>query len=146
MAQFSFRSGPSELQQEGPRVRIIISAPREEIDEGRAVGLDYPDPISVVALVDTGASLTVINPELAQSYRLRQTGFAKVSAVGSLGDYPRYAACIKFVGNNLKGFEIIPVVGCKLPQQSISCLIGRDLMRRWKFTYDGRTGEFTITD
>ena len=146
MGQISSHSGPNDLQQEGPRVRIIISAPREEIDDGRAVGLDYPDPISVLALVDTGASLTVINPELAQSCKLRQTGFAKVSAVGNQGDYPRYAACIKFVDDNLRGFEIIPVVGCKLPQQSISCLIGRDLMRRWKFTYDGRTGEFSITD
>jgi len=145
MGQVSFRSGPGDLQQEGPRVRIIISAPREEIDEGRAVGLEYPDPINVVALVDTGASLTVINPELARSCKLRQTGFAKVSAAGNQGLYPRYAACIKFV-DNLKGFDVIPVVGCKLPQQSISCLIGRDLMHRWRFTYDGRTGEFSILD
>src|ERR1035438_3238753 len=97
MGQISSHSGPNDLQQEGPRVRIIISAPREEIDDGRAVGLDYPDPISVLALVDTGASLTVINPELAQSCKLRQTGFAKVSAVGNQGDYPRYADRSKFV-------------------------------------------------
>src|ERR1035438_9885158 len=146
MGQASFRIGPSDLQQEGPRVRILISALREEINEGRSLGLEYPAPIRVKALVDTGASLTVINPELAQSCKLKHTGFVKVSAAGNLGAYPQYAACIKFADDNLKGIEVIPVVGCKLPQQSISCLIGRDLMRRWKFTYDGRTGEFTITD
>ena len=146
MGQVSYRMGPNELQQEGPCIRILISALREEVVEGRAVGLEYPDPISVVALVDTGASLTVINPELVQSCKLKHTGFVKVSAVGNQGAYPQYAACIEFVGDKLKGFEVIPVVGCKLPQQSISCLIGRDLMRRWKFAYDGRTGEFSILD
>ena len=139
-------SSASELQQEGPRIRISISAPQEEIEIGGAFAIEYPEPLSVVALIDTGASLTVINPELVQSCRLTQTGFTKISSAGNIGDFPTFAAHIEFPGHNLRGFEIIPVVACKLPQQSISCLIGRDILRRWRFTYNGRTGEVSVMD
>ena len=146
MVPVSISHSPDELQQEGPRLRILISAPQVEIHEGRSLGLEYPEPLSLSALIDTGSSLTVVNPQVAQTCKLRQTGFVELSAAGSLGRYPQFAARISFLGTDLKAFEVIPVVGCPLPRQQISCLIGRDLMRRWKFTYDGRTGEFTITD
>lgn len=146
MGRYLSSNSSAELQQEGPRIRISISAPEEEIEIGRAFAIVYPDPLSIVALVDTGASLTVINPELVQSCRLSQTGFTKISSAGSIGDFPTYAAHIEFPGYNLRGFEIIPVVACRLPQQSISCLIGRDVLRRWIFTYNGRTGEFAVAD
>lgn len=146
MGQFSARLDTGELQREGPRIRIVISAPQEEIEIGSAFAIQYPEPFSIFALIDTGASLTVINPELAQSCKLAQTGFTKVSSAGRIDDYPTYAARIQFIGTTLRGFEVIPVVGCRLPQQAISCLIGRDILRRWKFTYDGRSGEFTAND
>ena len=146
MGRYSSSSSTAELQQEGPRIRISISAPQEEIEIGRAFAIEYPEPLSILALIDTGASLTVINPELVQSCRLSQTGFTKISSAGNVGDYPTYAARIEFPGQDLRGFDIIPVVGCKLPQQSISCLIGRDILRRWTLTYNGRTGEVTVAD
>jgi predicted aspartyl protease len=135
-----------ELQKEGLRLRINISAPQMHMREDELAGLEY-GVLNVTALIDTGAARTVINPEVAETCRLRQTGNIYMTAVASgPRPYPEYAASIGFPGIGLKTFETIPVVGCKLPQQSISCLIGRDLMRRWKFTYDGGTGEFTITD
>src|SRR5215469_7081628 len=127
MGKYFSSTSTVELQQEGPRIRISLSAPQEEIEIGIAFAIEYPEPRSILALIDTGASLTVINPELVQSCRLSQTGFTKISSAGNVGDYPTYAARIEFPGQNLRGFEIIPVVGWKLPQQSISCLIGRDI-------------------
>jgi len=47
-------SSPAELLQQGPLIDILISATRFELDEGRAVGLDFPD-WKVRALIDTGA-------------------------------------------------------------------------------------------
>jgi predicted aspartyl protease len=146
MGKYLSSTSTAELQQEGPRIRISISAPEEEIEIGRAFAIEYPEPLSVSALIDTGASLTVINPEIVQSCRLSQTGFTKISSAGNMGDFPTFAAHIEFPSHNLRGFEIIPVVACSLPQQSISCLIGRDILRRWMFTYNGRTGEFVVTD
>jgi predicted aspartyl protease len=98
------------------------------------------------ALIDTGSSLTVVNPQVAATWKLRHTGFVEVSAAGNKGRYRQYAAKISFPGTALKGFDVIPVVACPLPGQPISCLIGRDLLRRWQFTYNGRTGEYTVSD
>jgi len=98
------------------------------------------------ALVDTGASLTVVNPEVAATWKLRHTGFVQVSAAGHTERYPQYAARMTFPGTRLKVYEVIPVVACKLPGQPISCLIGRDVLRRWQFSYNGPTGEYSISE
>jgi predicted aspartyl protease len=147
MTVVSLPDSSTELLQHGPRIRISISAPQMEIEEGRAVGLDYPPPLLLTALIDTGSSLTVLNPEVAVSCKLRPTGIAKVSAAGAVGRWVEYAATISFPDHGLKRFELIRVVGCPLPlQERSSCLIGRDLLRRWFFSYDGKTGNCTIEE
>ena len=71
----------------------------------------------------------------------------QVSAAGAIGRYVTYAAMIGFPDTDLKRVELIRVIGCPLPlQQMWSCLIGRDLMRRWFFSYDGKTGNCTIRE
>jgi hypothetical protein len=120
MALVSIFHNPSELQQEGPRLSIDISAPDVEVQEGRSLGLEYPNPLSLSgALIDTGSSLTVVNPQVAVTCKLRQTGFVELSAAGSLGRYPQFAAKISFPGTDLKAFAVIPVVACPLPRQKI---------------------------
>lgn len=137
---------PTTLQQDGPRIYVSISTTPFELKEGRAVGLDFPEPIQITALLDTGASITVINPQLAQTCKLRQTGFAELLAAGSSGRYPEHAAAISFPRYGLRGFEAIKVVACPIVRQPYSCLIGRDVMSRWALTYDGVGGHVTITE
>lgn len=136
---------PSSLLQQGPHIEILISATRLEVDEGRAAGLEFPD-MSVRALIDTGASLTVINPQIAARCKLRQTGRQKINAVGGeAGEHPEYAAAISFPGSELPSLDTTRVVACPIIRQPFfSCLIGRDIMRKWLFKYDGRTGEIEI--
>ena|SRR5215831_1188229 len=124
-----------------------VSATRAEIEEGKAVGLDFPE-LSVRALIDTGAALTIINPQIAVICRLRQTDRNRIIAVGGeAGEYPAHAAAISFPGTELPGFDVIRVVACPIIRQPFfSCLIGRDILQKWLFTYDGRTGEVEIRD
>jgi predicted aspartyl protease len=136
----------NELQQDGPCIVVAISAPRFEIEEGRSVGLEYPEPYRVRALIDTGASVTVINPQLVRTCKLRHTGFAEIVAAGGSGRYQELAAAISFPETDLSGIDLIRVVACPIVRQPVSCLIGRDILRRWTFTYDGTTGQFEIKD
>lgn len=131
-------------QQEGPCIFVSILTTSLELREGRAVGLEYPEPLRVRALIDTGASITVINPQVAQTCKLRLTGFANLLAAGSAGRYPEHAAAIVFPDSDLKGFDAIKVVACPIVRQPYSCLIGRDILSRWVLTYDGRKGKMTI--
>jgi hypothetical protein len=137
---------PTELILQGPHIAILISATRLEVEEGRPLGLEFPE-LPVHALIDTGASLTVINPEIAKTCKLKQTGHQMINAVGGkAGEYPAYAAAISFPGTNLPSLDATRVVACPIIRQPFfSCLIGRDIMRKWLLSYDGRTGEVEIT-
>jgi len=136
---------PTSLLQQGPHIEILLSATRHEVEEGRNVGLEFPD-MSVRALIDTGASLTIINPQIAATCKLRQTGRQKINAVGgTVGEHPEYAAAISFPRSELPSLDTIRVVACPIIRQPFfSCLIGRDILRKWLLKYDGRSGEIEI--
>jgi hypothetical protein len=132
------------LQRDGPCIRIEISAPSFDLEEGLAVGLAFPAPFGINAVIDTGASLTVVNPEVAATCKLRATGFVTVASVEKFGKYPQHAARFRFPGSNLREFDGIPVVACKISKQPYACLIGRDILRYWRLTYDGARGTVLI--
>lgn len=135
---------PSALEKDGPNIRIEISAPSFDFKEGIDVGLDFRQ-LAINAVIDTGASVTVVNPEVAATCKLRATGFVTVASVEKFGRYPQHAAWIKFPGTALKDFDGIPVVACKISQQPYSCLIGRDILRHWILTYNG-SGSVSIQE
>jgi predicted aspartyl protease len=140
-----WRRNPNKLLSEGLHIEILISTTRPEIAEGRAIGLEYRE-LPVHALIDTGASLTVINPQIATTCKLLQTDWCRITTVGSLaGSYPAYAAAISFPGTDLPGFDVIRVVACPIiEQRHFSCLIGRDILQKWLLTYDGPNGQLEI--
>lgn len=137
---------PEEFRRFGPTMRIAISNPTMELTEGEVVGLQFPEPLVIKALIDTGASVTVVNPEVAVNQKLRYTGPALLAAAGSTGTYKEYAAAIRFPGKTLKPFDPIRVVACPIMHQPISCLIGRDILERWLLTYDGRAAKVRIEE
>jgi len=96
-------------------------------NEGKLVGLEFPSPLGINAVIDTGASMTVVNPEVAATCKLRATGFATVASIEKTGKYPQHAAWIRFPGTNLSDLDGIPVIACKMSKQPYSCLIGRDI-------------------
>jgi hypothetical protein len=136
---------PSALQKDGPRIPIEISAPQSYIKEESVLGFEFPPPFRITAVLDTAASLTVVNPEVIEKCKLRHTGFATVVSVEKKGRYRQHAAWIRFPGAPLRDFDDIPVVACRITQQPYACLIGRDILRNWLFTYDG-SGTVTIEE
>lgn len=140
------KTSPAELQQNGPILKVLISHTQPELVEGQSFGLEFPDSRPFNALIDTGAAVTIINPQLADTYKLKYTGMEKVTAVGITRQYPGYAAAISFPERNLMGFDVIRIIACPLASPAMSCLIGRDILRYWDFTYNGESGEVTIRD
>jgi predicted aspartyl protease len=141
-----WRPNPSTLLLQGPVIEIVVSTTRPELEEGRAIGLEYPE-LPMRALIDTGAALTIINPQIATTCKLLQTDWNKITAVGGVeGEYPAYAAAISFPGTELPRFDVIRVVACPIIKQPFfSCLIGRDILRKWLLQYDGPSRSFEIT-
>lgn len=96
---------------------------------------------SINALIDTGASISGITLNLARQLGLIQTGFQNVSSVHDNKPCPVYFAQIIF---NWGASIQIPLVGLEL--KNIDCLIGRDVLMNWHFTYNGKNGTITICD
>jgi len=137
---------PSRLQAVGPVIKVTIGNTAFELAEAKAVGLEFPDPLPFSAVIDTGAAVTIINPQLAETFKLKYTGPARISAVGNVGQYRAYAASIAFPDDKLKSFDVVRVIASPLAHMEVSCLIGRDILRHWEFTYNGESGEVTIRD
>jgi hypothetical protein len=140
-----WRPTPRRLALEGPVIDILISAPLPEMEAGRAIGLDFKQ-LQIKALIDTGAALTVINPQVASTCKLPQTDWSRIATVGGGGGvYPGYAAAISFPGTHLPSLKVVRVVASHIMGQPFfSCLIGRDILRNWLLVYDGPNGELEI--
>ncbi len=57
-----------------------------------------------------------------------------------------YVASIHFPSIKMATIEIIQVLCCELPEQPVQCLIGRDILARWLFIYNGKIGEWSIEE
>jgi predicted aspartyl protease len=142
--KFTYARG--DLRRSGPKIRVTISQPLSALAAAKQAGVGVKGPFTVTALIDTGASRTVITPQLAATCGLRQTGLARISSAGHITDRPEYAGAIHFPDQELKGFDPVSLVACPLPEQDVACLLGRDVLERWNLTYDGRSGFVEIEE
>jgi hypothetical protein len=129
-----------DLLRRGPTIRIQIGNPSD------------PSKAAIVhALIDTGAAFSAINPQLSQSVQLIQRGTKRIRVPGNrkledVKEYPEFAASVGFPDGELRGLRVHGVVACPVFEREFSCLIGRDILQRWEFTYNGPLGQFRIVD
>lgn len=131
---------PVVLNQMGAFIKVTITHPRIIQEDFKQQGKSAPT-VNVSALIDTGASGTVITPRVADQLGLVHTGFQKVSSVQDEQQRPVYYGFIIFPWGSGKE---IPIVSC--PLKNFDCLIGRDILSHWHFTYNGPDGSVVICD
>ena len=129
------------LNRMGPFVKpVTITHPRisQELIEKRGENVLAK---SVRALIDTGASISIISQQVADELDLVQTGYQNVSSVQDEQLQPVYYGLIMFPWG--RGIEV-PIISC--PLKNFDCLIGRDVLAHWHFTYNGPDGSIVICD
>jgi len=57
-----------------------------------------------------------------------------------------YVASIQFANSKFATIEAIAVSCCELGHPLIECLLGRDVLSRWTFTYNGPAGSWQIRE
>jgi predicted aspartyl protease len=124
----------------GPFIQVTITHPRIIQEEFKRLGRKIPS-ISVRALIDTGASGTVVSPKVSDDLGLIHTGFQTVTSVQDEQQRPVYYAFIIFPWGSGKE---IPIVSC--PLRRFDCLIGRDILMHWHVSYNGPDGSIVICD
>ena len=148
MGRAELRWDPSDPKDPGPLIDIVIMNSPEVIAAGRLLGLEYPEARPLKALIDTGASITVISKTFATFCKLFTT--SEGSEVRTLGGSYRcgeHAASVSFPNTNLRSISSLCVFsGDFIKELHYACLVGRDILRNWRITFDGRGKLVTIED
>lgn len=130
---------PRDLQLYGPRLKIKIGHPLlGPPNEFRFTTTD--------ALIDTGAQRTILVPEAVRKVGLSKIDETNLIRVGGEVKADVYAASLQFLHTGFSAIEMIAVPCCELPHPLFRCLLGRDVLSRWIFTYDGPAGTWRISE
>lgn len=114
--------------------------------------LSTPGPLSggpyveTDALIDPGAGRTVISPQAALKAGLPKVGQVRLLAAAGVVNPDVHAASLQFPRSGSSAIELIEVVCCELANPIFYCLIGRDVLSRWIFTYDALGGTWQISE
>lgn len=98
---------------------------------------------TVKAMVDTGASISTVNDQVAQAAGLQATSSAPVGGVGGTSERPIYAASMTLPEYQAT-VDPIEVAGVTLPMPGIDMLVGRDVLRALELDYKGTQGVFLL--
>ncbi len=129
---------------------VGASAPRTQALV--AANAAVPAPVQISALVDTGATGTVIDPSVMQTLGLTPTGTVNVitPTTGSTPvPCPQFDIALVIPGATANDppliFQTIPVIASELlAPQGIHALIGRDILDQCFFVYNGGVKQFTL--
>lgn len=147
----NFRTTQKDVQKYGPRLEIELGPPIVKSPTGiitqKNISLSSQARYSrMPALIDTGASRTVITPEAVARVGLRQVDEIEVSRPGGSDKRGVFVASVQFPRQKLSTIEAMEVICCELPDQPIQCLLGRDVLSRWVFTYNGPEKTWEISE
>jgi hypothetical protein len=147
MASFQVYWNPFDQADPGPCVKVIVMNTYETIEAGREIGLEYPAPHAITALLDTGSPFTIISKTFAKNWKLVQTGArSPIRTMGGDCLCDEYSGSMRFPDSNLPGIEILRLRAVDFNREPFySCLIGRDILKNWDIRFDGRANLVTIT-
>ncbi len=128
------------LANRGPIIIVEITHPMAVVAKMNAEK-KVPPSVRVNALIDTGAGGCIISPKVAADLQLIRTGVANITSVQDEQQRPAYFAQIMFHWG-----KKIEVQVAECPIKGFDCIIGRNVLMHWHFTYNGSTGQITICD
>jgi predicted aspartyl protease len=116
-------------------VQIELSA----LDEAflRTTGLPVPPPFPTTALIDTGASHTVVHPMVLDHLSPVEQGFARVAVPGQPDSRLSFYDVRVSLGPYRPAFEV-QVVKVVPATPTVAVLIGRDILKQGALLFDGQ--------
>ncbi len=129
---------PNLLYSRGPliAVKVDISAKLEE--DYRRKNLPLPQSITGYGLIDTGATITAIDADIINSLGISPSGITTVHT--PQGSAMQRVFSLRLTLPNGITFNFQNVTGSVLKPMGIIALIGRDVLYRGVFVYNGTVG------
>ena len=130
-----------------PAIDVKIMATPQRVAQLKKAGLAFPEPVTIPALLDTGASGSSIDVNVIKGLGLTPTGSAQVHTPGKLSMMDEYD--VSFVigpgGDESRSFSV-SVIGAELASGGggFLALIGWNILVDCILTCDGPAGTFTL--
>jgi len=142
----SIQIPPSQvLLQRGACVQVIFGIAQIFADQLLQQGQTLPQPVSGIALIDTGASSTCIDESLAQQMNLPAIDVVQMmSASHDATPTNVYPIQMQVIGTPIR-VEVPRALGATLATQGYIALIGRDFLQHCTLFYNGISGEMTLS-
>ena len=135
---------PLALIRQGPVVQVSFGLAQSLATELTQHGLTLPNPTSGYALIDTGASATCIDDQLAQQMRLPAIDVVQMTSASHAATPANvYPIQMEIIGTPIR-VEISRAMGANLSGQKLVALIGRDFLSHCTLFYNGFTGQITL--
>ena len=132
------------LAQTGPIIDIHVGVPAALEATMTATGTPVPGLEPIRAMVDTGASSSVIQTGIAAKLGLNPVGSMPTNTPSSQGVMcPQFA--VRFLFPNNIGVDPITVIEMPLAGQAIQALLGRDVLAFGTLVYLGPFNFFTLS-
>jgi hypothetical protein len=120
-----------------PASAILLLGPAIEIEIGA---------IRKRALLDTGASFSHIDIDLARDLGLAEGGTHEVLGVTGRGTYPTFIVDLYIPELDLTVPGPVPGLPLKQNYQRFEAIVGRDVICRYEFTINSETGLVRFTE
>lgn len=140
----SFTTQISNLVTAGPVIEVALGPSRLLVEQLRKNNQSIPKPVKALAMIDTGSTCTVIQPEIIQQLEINPVGTVFINTP-SCKDFEcgQYAVQIYFPIPVV--VETYDAIQAPLRGQKIQCLIGRDTLAHGILIYNGYTQQITLS-
>jgi hypothetical protein len=142
------------IRPEGPILDVFVGLAAHDVRALRHAGRPIPAPVSARALIDTGADVTCIDPGVLNHVIVAGTPpgrfvLTNIPAAGGLTVAPEFAVSLTVThpsGDPKANLVLraLPVLQQDLNSVDFQVLIGRDVLTRCLFVYDGTGRQFTL--
>jgi len=134
-------SPPEALRSSGAIFPIEVSLPQILVDHLTKQGITPSPPVKGRAIIDTGASISVVDLLVLSSLQISPIGVATVLTTAGPTNQNLYPA--RFILPRLV-VDLSAVIGADLRPLQIIALIGRDILSRFIMIYHGNAGRVTL--
>ena len=139
----SFTIEIPDLRVDGPLVEVHLAVGDATEAALRAANSSVPPPVAVQAMVDTGATKSVMQQGVAIQLGLNPVSMTSITTPSSTNVLcPEYLIRLVFPNNVLYEGTVIEA---PLQGQSVQCLIGRDVLSHAVFVYIGYRNLFSLS-
>jgi predicted aspartyl protease len=141
----SFTTQSPNLVGAGPLVEVAVGPTQALVDSLKSKGVDIPKTVKAIAMIDTGATGTVISPAVTGALGIRPVGVTQMSTPSTNKPVDVLQYNIRLLFPNGVSVENIVAIQAPLAGQHIQCLVGRDVLRHGVFVYIGYANQFTLS-